>query len=457
MKSARPKVLFPVLGKPLVVRPVERAIALGCDPIVVVVGNGKDEVIGELTARFPKAPLRFVEQEEQLGTGHAVACARRALSGFKGRVLILYGDVPLLLPSSLERLVEREKSTPVAFLSMRPDDPTGYGRVVRDDSGVVARIVEQKDATASELRIGECNAGIYDCDAAFLFEALEGIGAANAQGEYYLTDLVAMAYEKATPAEAVEVPAEEVAGVNDRAELAWAERVLRRRKNLELMRSGVTLVDPETAWIEEDVHIDPDAVIEPNVRITGSSRIGRGSVVGFGSVIEDSSIGEDVTLRPYCIIESSQVGNRASVGPFARLRPNSVLGEEVRIGNFVETKNTTMARGAKANHLTYLGDATIGENTNIGAGTITCNYDGVNKLRTEIGRDVFIGSDTQLVAPVKVGDGAYVGAGTTVVSDVPPGALALSRTPQLNKEGWVARRKAKVAKTATAAHTGKKK
>lgn len=457
MKSDRPKVLFPVLGKPLVARPVECAIALGCDPIVVVVGHGKDEVKEELTARFPEAPLRFVEQKEQLGTAHAVACARRALSGFKGRVLILYGDVPLLLPSSLKRLVERGKSTPVAFLSMRPEDPTGYGRVVRDDSGVVARIVEQKDATASELRLGECNGGIYDCDAAFLFRALRDIGTENAQGEYYLTDLVALAYERGTPAEAVEVSAEEVSGVNDRVELAWAERVLRRRKNLDLMRSGVTLVDPDTAWIEEEVRIEPDAVIEPNVRITAFSRIGRGTVVGFGSVIEDSRIGADVVIQPYCVIESSQVGDRASIGPFARLRPKSVLGEEVRIGNFVETKNTTMARGAKANHLTYLGDATIGENTNIGAGTITCNYDGVNKLRTEVGRDVFIGSDTQLVAPVRVGDGAYVGAGTTVVSDVPPGALALSRTPQLNKEGWVARRKAKMAKAATAARKGKKK
>lgn len=457
MKSDRPKVLFPILGKPLVAYPIERAIALGCDPIVVVIGHGGDRVRAELTDRFPEAPLRFVEQKEQLGTAHAVQCAKRALAKFSGRVTILCGDVPLLLASSLERLVKRGGSSPVAFLTMRPEDPTGYGRVVRDEKGVVLRIVEQKDGTAEELRIGECNGGIYDCDAAFLFRALRGIEATNAQGEYYLTDLVELAHREGKPAVAVEVSAEEVSGVNDRAELAWAERILRRRKNLELMRSGVTLVDPETAWIEEEVRIERDAVIEPNVRITGKSRIGRGSVIGFGSVIDSSRIGEDVVLRPYCVLESSQVGDRATVGPFARLRPQTVLGEEVRIGNFVETKNTTMARGAKANHLTYLGDATIGENTNVGAGTITCNYDGQNKLRTVLGRDVFIGSDTQLVAPVTVGDGAYVGAGTTVVSDVPAGALALSRPAQIVKEGWVAKkRKPKVAGTRTAARKGKK-
>lgn len=458
MKSDRPKVLFPALGKPLAAYPIERAIELGCDPVVVVVGHQGERVRAELEARFPKAPLRFVEQKEQLGTAHAVLCARRALTGFQGRVLILCGDVPLLTRSTLGRLLRAGGRSPLAFLTMRPEDAGGYGRVVRDEAGLVQRIVERKDATRAELAIEECNGGIYDADAGFLFRALRSIGKENAQGEYYLTDLVEAAYEKETPALAVEVDPEEVSGVNDRAQLAWAERVLRRRKNQRLMESGVSLVDPETAWIEEDVRIEADVVIEPNVRITGKSRIGAGSVVGFGSVIESSVLGRNVTLRPYSVLEEAQLGDRVTVGPFARLRPKTVLGDEVRIGNFVETKNAQLGRGAKANHLSYVGDATVGENTNIGAGTITCNYDGEKKLRTTLGRDVFIGSDTQLVAPVTVGDGAYVGAGTTVVEDVPAGALAISRAQQVVKEGWVAKRKAKqkVARPQLAARRSKK-
>lgn len=457
MKSDRPKVLFPVLGKPLVAYPIERAIEMGCDPIVVVVGHEAAQVREALEARYPKAPLRFVEQEEQLGTAHAVRCAKRALGGFSGRVLILYGDVPLLERSTLRRLARAGASQPLAFLTMRLEEPAGYGRVVRDEDGVVERIVEHKDASRAELAIDECNGGIYDADARFLFRALQDIGSENAQGEYYLTDLVEAAHRAGKPAIGVEVEPEELAGVNDRAELAWAEGVLRRRKNEALMKAGVTLVDPSTAWIEEDVRIEADAVIEPNVRITGSSRIGADTVIGFGSVIQESVIGRGVQMQPYCVIEQSKLHDRVTIGPFARLRPKSELCEGVRIGNFVETKNTVMAKGSKANHLSYVGDASVGENTNIGAGTITCNYDGQNKSRTVLGRDVFIGSDTQLVAPVQVGDGAYVGAGSTVVRDVPPGALALSRTQQIVKEGWVARRKAKkVAKAEVAARRGRK-
>lgn len=457
MKSDRSKVLFPALGKPLVAYPVERALELRCDPVIVVVGHQGARVREALEARFPKAPLRFVEQREQLGTAHAVGCTKRALAGFAGRALILCGDVPLLTKASLRRLVRAGGKSPVAFLTMRPEDPAGYGRVVRDERGRVRRIVERKDASREELGIDECNGGIYDVDAPFLFRALRGITAENAQGEYYLTDLVEAAYRAETPALAVEVTPEEVSGVNDRAQLAWAERVLRRRKNQRLMEAGVSLVDPETAWIEEEVRIEADVVVEPNVRITGKSRIGAGSVVGFGSVIHESALGREVTLRPYSVLEASQLGDRVTVGPFARLRPGTVLEDEVRIGNFVETKNATLAKGAKANHLSYVGDASVGENTNIGAGTITCNYDGENKLRTTLGRDVFIGSDTQLVAPVRVGDGAYVGAGTTVVGDVPPGALALSRAEQVVKEGWAAKRKSKrkVAKPKVAARRGK--
>lgn len=457
MKSELPKVLFPALGKPLASYPIERAIELGCDPIVVVIGHEAKRVRETLTARFPQAPLRFVEQKEQLGTAHAVGCARRALAGFSGRVLILCGDVPLLTRATLRRLVRASTSSPVGFLTMRLEDPAGYGRVVRDETGVVRRIVERKDATRQELAIQECNGGIYDADARFLFRALRGIGAENAQGEYYLTDLIGAAHDAGTPAIAVEVAPEEVSGVNDRAELAWAEGVLRQRKNRALMESGVTLIDPATAWIEEGVRIEADTIVEPNVRITGQSRIGSGSVVGFGSVIEESVLGREVQVRPYCVVEHSRLGDRVTIGPFARLRPDTELGEEVRLGNFVETKNAKFEKRAKANHLSYVGDALVGENTNIGAGTITCNYDGENKNKTVLGSDVFIGSDTQLVAPVRVGDGAYVGAGSTVVRDVPAGALTLSRAEQVVKEGWVAKRKAKkVARPKVAAKRRRK-
>lgn len=441
MKSDLAKVLHRAHGRPLAAYPIERALQLRCDPVVVVVGHQAERVEMELRALFPKAPLRFAVQKEQLGTAHAVLAAKRALTGFDGRVLILSGDVPLLTAPTLRKLGKAGQKASVALLTMRPKDAAGYGRVVRGPGGEVERIVEKKDASAAELRIDECNAGIYDCDAKFLWRALAKVGAENAQKEYYLTDLVELAATAGSPAVAVEASEEEVAGVNDRVQLAWVGRVLRDRTNEAWMEAGVTLLDPATTWIEEGVRMEPDVVVEPNVRITGASRVGAGARIGFGCVVEDGVIGRDVTLKPYTVIEQAKVGDRAVVGPFARLRPDTVLEEEVRIGNFVEVKNTTMRQGAKANHLTYLGDATVGARTNVGAGTITCNYDGERKLRTELGSDVFIGSDTQLVAPVKVGDGAYVGAGTTLVEDVPAGALALSRPTQVVKEGWVAKKK----------------
>ena len=450
MKSGLSKVLHEANGKPLAWYPVRRALELRCDPIVVVVGHQGDEVRARLEALFPGAPLKFAVQAEQKGTGHAVLCARRALAGHTGRLLVLYGDVPLLKTETLRTLTDAGRRNPVAFLSMRPADPTGYGRVVRDARGKVTAIVEHKDATPDQRAIGECNAGLYDCDAGFVWKALKSVGTANAQGEYYLTDLVAAAFAAGTPAVAVDAPVEEVSGVNDRVELAEAARVLRRRLAEKWMRAGVTLVDPATTYIDEEVELAADVTVEPNVRLLGATRVGSGSRIGFGSVIENSTVGSFVAVKPYSIFESAKVGDRAQIGPFARLRPGSDLAEDVHVGNFVETKKTTMGKGAKANHLAYLGDATIGSKTNVGAGTITCNYDGVNKLPTVLGDGVFIGSDTQLVAPVTVGDGAYVAAGSTIVRDVPPGALALSRTEQVVKEGWVARRKAQQAAAAQA-------
>ncbi len=441
MKSGLSKVLHEANGKPLAWYPVQRALELRCDPVVVVVGHQGDEVRARLEELFPGAPLKFAVQTEQKGTGHAVLSARRALAGHDGRVLILYGDVPLLKNETLRTLTKAGARNPVAFLSMRPADPTGYGRVVRDGRGKVTAIVEHKDATPEQRAIGECNAGLYDCDASFLWKALKNVGTANAQGEYYLTDLVAAAAAAGTPAAAVEAPVEEVSGVNDRVELAEAARVLRKRLAEGWMRAGVSIQDPASTYIDEEVQIAADVTIEPNVRLVGATRIGSGSRIGFGSVLESSTVGENVTVKPYSVFESAVVGDRAQIGPFARLRPGTELAEDVHIGNFVETKKTKMGKGSKANHLAYVGDATVGSKCNIGAGTITCNYDGVNKLPTVLGDNVFIGSDTQLVAPVTVGDGAYVAAGSTVVRDVPAGALALSRAEQVNKEGWVARRK----------------
>ncbi|AKU92142.1 N-acetylglucosamine-1-phosphate uridyltransferase [Vulgatibacter incomptus] len=450
MKSGLAKALHEANGKPLAWYPIQRALELGCDPVVVVVGHQGDEVRRQLAAHFPGAPLRFAVQEEQLGTGHAVLCARRALAGHKGRITILYGDVPLLERPTLEKLIAAGKGHLVAFLTMNPSDPTGYGRVIRGLDGKVRAIVEEKDATPDERQVREANGGLYDCDARFLWKALAKVDSGNAQREFYLTDLVAAAARAGDPAVAVPTPVDELQGVNDRVELAEAGRRLRRRVAEGHMRAGVGIVDPDAVYLENEAELAPGATIEPNVWIAGRSSVGAGSVIGFGSVLVDSTVGEGVVVKPYSVLEGAVVGDRAIVGPFARLRPGTELGAEVHIGNFVETKKTTMGRGSKANHLAYLGDAMIGERCNVGAGTITCNYDGVNKLPTILGDDVFIGSDTQLVAPVTIGDGAYVGAGATVTADVPAGALALSRAPQVVKEGWADRKRAS-AKAASSA------
>jgi bifunctional UDP-N-acetylglucosamine pyrophosphorylase/glucosamine-1-phosphate N-acetyltransferase len=301
--------------------------------------------------------------------------------------------------------------------------------------------VEEKDATPAQRQIGECNAGIYLASASFLFEALEQITPSNAQGEYYLTDLVGAAVKAGLGVATLEAPAEDVAGVNDRVELAQVSQVLQGRINRAWQRAGVTLLDPRSTWIEAGVQLASDVEIGPNAVLAGNTRVGEGTRIGVGCVITDSAIAEDVLLRPYSVLEEAQVGNRCQIGPFSRLRPGTQLADEVHLGNFVETKKARVGAKSKANHLSYLGDAEIGSGVNVGAGTITCNYDGVNKHLTRLGDGVFIGSDTQLVAPVSVGAGAYVGAGSTIVEDVPAGALALSRSAQVTKEGWVEKKK----------------
>jgi bifunctional UDP-N-acetylglucosamine pyrophosphorylase/glucosamine-1-phosphate N-acetyltransferase len=422
---------------------LKRALELGASPLVPVVGHQAAQVEKAIRAQFPSAALRFALQKEQRGTADAVRSAEEALKDFSGRVLILYGDVPLLRRETLEALVAAHEANkgPLSLVATVLEDPTGYGRVIREN-GRVARIVEHKDCTPAQRAVRECNAGIYLVESSFLWRALAEIRPQNAQGEYYLTDLVEMA-ARLGPVASVEADATDTAGVNDRVELAARARVMQQRINERHMRAGVSLLDPASTFIEDDVTIGPDTEVGPLVTLAAGTVVGRDVTIGQGSVLTASRVANGTSIKPYSVFEEAQVGERCIIGPFSRLRPGTELAEDVHLGNFVETKKARIGKGSKASHLSYLGDAKIGSGVNIGAGTITCNYDGVNKHVTELGDGVFIGSDTQLVAPVSVGDGAYVGAGTTVTKNVPPGSLAVSRVPQVNKEGWVARKKAR--------------
>ncbi len=451
MKSRTAKVLHELGGRPLAYYPIKRALDAGARPVVVVVGHQAEAVEAAISAARPGAPIRFAVQEQQLGTAHAVLAAKPGLRGWKGPVAILSGDTPLLEEETLRRVVaaRARARAAIAFATMELDAPRGYGRVVRDPKGRPARIVEEKDATESERALREVNAGLYCADAAFLWKALARVGSDNAQKELYLTDLVAMA-ARSGGAASVPVDAAEAAGVNDREELARAARVLLRRRASALMRAGVSIEDPERFDCDEGVEIAPDVAIEPGVRLLGRTRVGAGCRIGAGAILRDAILAPNVTVRPYTIIEESTVASAAILGPFSRLRPGSDIGEGAHVGNFVETKKTRLGKGSKANHLAYVGDATVGAGVNIGAGTITCNYDGEKKHETRIGDGAFIGSDSILVAPIEIGAGAYVAAGSTLTQAVPPGALALGRARQENKEGWVERRRAEKAKAATA-------
>ena len=441
MKSGLIKVLHPAAGLPMIAWPVAAARAAGSDPIVLVIGHQANAVQGT----FRGAPdIRCAMQEEQLGTGHAVACALDALAGFHGTVLILCGDTPLLRAETLKNMLayHRENRATITVLTALMDDPYGYGRVVRDASGHVTRIVEQKDADPEEQEIREINSGIYCMDSDFLFANIRGIGNDNAQGEYYLTDLLAIAVARGLTCLALPTgDADEIMGVNDRVQLAEAGRILRRRINREHMLNGVSIIDPDTTYIDQGVTIGADTVIHPGCRISFGTVIGAGCNIEQNVSISGCTIGDDCHIKAASVLEDSELGEDVAVGPMAHLRPGSKLANKVKIGNFVETKKIVMGEGSKASHLTYLGDAEIGSNVNIGCGTITCNYDGVNKHKTVIGDDVFIGSDVQLVAPVSVGRNSLVAAGTTVTKDVPPDSLAIARTPQVNKDGWRLKKK----------------
>ena len=446
MRSTLPKVLHRVAGRTLVEAVLDAAAGVSPANVVVVVGSGREQV----EASLAKHAVTFAVQDPPLGTGDAARRGLAALPDARGQVLVLAGDTPLLSHATLARLValQSEKNLDLAFLSFRPPEPGDFGRVVRDARDRVVRIVEAKNASAREKRIGEVNAGVYCFAPGALARALEKIRVNKVSGEYYLTDAVEILTAGKGKVEAIQAEDwREAWGVNTRRDLAAAEEIERRRAVERALDSGVTLLDPTSVRIGPRVVLSPDVVLHPFVSLEGATELGEGCEIRPFTHLVDTKVAAGAIVGPHCEADHATIGARAQVGPFSRLRPGSVLEEDVKIGNFVETKNTRVGKGAKAQHLSYLGDAEIGPGSNIGAGVITCNYDGEKKYPTRIGAKSFIGSDVQLVAPVTVGDGAYVGAGTTVTEDVPAGALALSRASQINKEGWAARRKAKKEET----------
>jgi bifunctional UDP-N-acetylglucosamine pyrophosphorylase/glucosamine-1-phosphate N-acetyltransferase len=446
MKSSLPKVLHPIAGKPMIERVLRTADEVRPDTITLIVGYKADAVHDKLGTN---QKLQFALQEPQLGTAHALQQAEPYLNGRAGSLILLSGDVPLLSPNTLKQLLETHRGSGAAatVVTATVERPYGYGRIVRT-RGRIARIVEERDASPTQRKIKEINSGIYAFDLPPLFDALRSIASQNAQGEFYLTDLVAIYRRRRLPVETLLVEnAQEIRGINSRSELAEVSRLVRQKKNEELMAAGVTLIDPATTYVDPEVEIAADTVLQPGVIIEGRTRIGSACEIQAYVRISDSEIGDRVTINSYCLISGAQIAAGSALGPFAHLRPGTTIGENAKIGNFVELKNTSFGPRSKANHLSYLGDATVGADVNVGAGTITCNYDGVEKHRTVIEDGAFIGSDSQLVAPVTVGRGAYVGAGSSIVTDVPAGALGIARGRQNNVEGWAERRKGSPGKT----------
>jgi bifunctional UDP-N-acetylglucosamine pyrophosphorylase/glucosamine-1-phosphate N-acetyltransferase len=439
MRSRQPKVLHELCGRPLITYPLRLARTVA-DRIVLVVGPNAEGVCG-----VAGDGVAIVEQRERLGTGHAVLQARPHCEVVAGPILVLPGDVPLLSVETIERLVGHHTATGAAatILTAIVERPQGYGRVLRQ-GGRVKRIVEDRDATDDERRVAEINTSVYCFDGRRLWQALEQVKPDNDQGEYYLTDVIGLLARGGGRVEAISVAdPEEALGVNDRKQLAALAAIQRRRIVDRHMLAGVTVLDPATTYIDETVTIGADTVIYPNVVIDVASEIGSDCVIGLGCHIRASRLADRVALKPYCVLTEAVVEEDAELGPFCHLRPQAHIGPKARIGNFVEVKKSKIGRGSKAPHLAYIGDATIGDRVNIGAGTITCNYDGVTKHPTTIGDGAFVGTNSTLVAPIVIGEGAYVGGGSTITKDVPAGALAVGRAHQIVKEGWAARRKAK--------------
>jgi len=436
MNSDLVKILHPLLGRPMLSYTIDLSLnRIKAAKTLVVVGHQADRI----KEGFQDPGVHFVLQEEQLGTGHAVLQTIPLLQAFDGTVLILCGDVPLVKAETLRSFIDTfwQNESILSVLTAVVENPFGYGRILRNPEGWLEKIVEERDASEVERLIREINTGIFCVKASFLIEGLKEIGQENAQGEYYLTDLVEIAGKRGSRCSAhIVADPMEVMGINTRVDLAIASEVLRQEKMRDLMLSGVTVVDPKTTYVDRTVEVERDTILYPNCTLQGRTRIGKRCIIEPNTKILDSMIGDEVTIRSNSVITESKIEEGVIIGPFAHLRPLSEVKTRAKIGNFVEVKKSVIGRGSKANHLTYIGDSTIGEEVNIGAGTITCNYDGFDKHQTTIGDRVFVGSNVELVAPVKVGRNASVGAGTTVTRDVPEGALAISRVRQKNIRGW---------------------
>lgn len=441
MHSTLPKVLHPVCGRPMIDYSLDLARSLHSKKVVVVTPPQKKNGVEEHLKNG--SHIEAVPQSKPKGTGHAVMVCETALKNFQGTILILYGDCPLIQSTTLRAFLDhlQEADATFGFISAKLPDPSGFGRVVRDGSGEVLRVVEEKEASPGEKAIHEANVGIYGVQREWLFSTLKKLKPHPVTREYYLTDVIEWAVKDHIRMVGFrgEEP-EQFLGINSRRHLSLAEEILRRRLVEHWMERGVSFIDPRQVYLEADVHIGADTVVHPQVQLKGKTWIGNHCLIEAGAVLKNMIVGDAVHIHPYCVLEESAIAKEAQIGPFARLRPLSQVGPKAKVGNFVELKKTKLGAGAKANHLTYLGDAEIGDESNIGCGTITCNYDGQKKHPTKLGKRVFVGSDVQFVAPIQVGDDAYIGAGSTITEDVPAKALAVARSRQINKHSWVSKK-----------------
>lgn len=456
MKSALPKVLHPCVGLPIVCHVIRRALAVQCDPVVIVVSPATEAPVRQVVSQyFPDAPVRFAVQAVPQGTGDAARAGLTAIPDFTGPVFILSGDVPLIETATLDALKEAATRAPLAFLTAQLDNPFGYGRVVRDARGHAVGVVEQKDCTPEQAKIREINAGVYCVDAQLLAQTVASLTNANAQKEYYLTDIVSAAASRGGAMAHCLDNTDEALGVNNRIDLARVSAICQRQIIAAHQMNGVTFLDPAGTLVEPDVTIGRDVTVGMGVQLYGTTHIADNVRIEGPTVVINSTLGEGTVVRSFCHIEGARVAERVALGPYARLRPEAELCANSHVGNFVEIKKARVGDGAKVNHLTYVGDADIGAGSNIGAGTITCNYDGFAKHRTEIGANVFVGSNSTLVAPLKIGDGAFVAAGSTLTQEVPSGALAFGRAQQANREGYAERLRERLKAAKLKANTKK--
>lgn len=444
MKSKWVKVLHPLCGKPMILHLLDRIKSLGVNRVILVLGHQSEKVKEVVIPTHPDT--RFVYQKRQLGTGHALAQAEKLFFGQERTLLVLNGDTPFISQETLTSFIQNHqaKNAILSLLTVELERPAGYGRIERDARGKLKKIIEEKDASPAQKKIREINTGIYLMNSKFAFEGINRLTADNAQNEYYLTDILALGVRAKKKIESMKITdSDEIMGINTRVDLSRAEKLMRRAIAEKWMKEGVTLIDPERTCIDEDVRIGKDTVIYPGVSLLKGSSIGEDCTVFSNVVISNSKIKNGVVIKDFCVISDSKIEEGVEIGPFAHLRPGAVLQRESHIGNFVEVKKSEIGEHSKVNHLSYIGDSVIGKRVNVGAGTITCNYDGVHKHQTIIGDDVFIGSDTQFIAPVRVERGSLIGAGSTIVKDVPEGSLSLSRPNQIIKKGWMSKKRNK--------------